>query len=78
MPGMAVGGQIVKKMTGAHLFAAPRNARKAKTRLERAMLTIVAARERAAEISEERTAQVQRVRPTVWQTRRLARLSGKC
>jgi hypothetical protein len=75
---VGIGGKILKKMTGAQLFAAPRNARKAKTRLERAMLTIVAARERAVEISEQRTAQVLKVRPTAWQKRRLARLSGKC
>ena len=69
----------MKEMTGAQLFAAPRNARKAKARLERAMVTIVAARERAAEISEQRTAQIRRERPTWWQKRRLAeRLSGKC
>jgi len=40
------------------------------------MLTIVAARERAAEVSEQRTALVRRVRPTVGQKRRLVRLVG--
>ncbi len=41
---------VAVTFNNAHVpFAAPRNARKAKTRLERAMLTIVAAREGAVE-----------------------------
>ena len=43
------------------------------------MLVMAAAREEAVEISEQRTAQIRRERPTWWQKRRLAeRLSGKC
>ena len=67
----------MKKMTGAQLFAAPTNVRKAKARLERAKSTIAAARERAVEIARGYAAQPLRVRPNVLQRRRLdERLSG--
>ena len=62
----------MKRLTGAQVFAAPRNAHKAKERLERAMLMVVVAREQATKISEQRTAQLRRERPTWWQKRRLA------
>ena len=42
----------MKKLTSGQLFAPPKKARKTKTRLERAKLVIVAARERAAVTAE--------------------------
>src|SRR5262249_60481029 len=45
-------GQIMKSLTSAQLFAAPKRAGKAKARLERAKLVIVAARGRAAETAQ--------------------------
>ena len=71
----------MKKLTSAQLFAPPKKARKTKTRLERAKLVIVAARQRAARRAA-RTAQQYAVDsmmrpPTVLQRRRLAeRLSA--
>jgi hypothetical protein len=69
----------MKKLTSARLFAAPRIARKtkarlerAKARLERAKLVIVAARARAAKITQQSAAQPLTLRPTVLQKRRLA------
>jgi hypothetical protein len=66
----------MKKLTSAQLFAPPKKARKTKTRLERAKLVIVAARQRAARRAA-RTAQQYAVDsmmrpPTVLQRRRLA------
>jgi hypothetical protein len=43
----------MKKLTSAQLFAAPKSAGKAKARLERAKLVIVAARERAVETVQQ-------------------------
>ena len=62
----------MKKVTAAQLFATPKNVRKAEARLERAKLTIAAARERAVEITQRHGAQPLRVRPNVLQRRRLA------
>jgi hypothetical protein len=73
------GGQIMKKLTSGQLFAPPKKARKAKTRLERAKLVIVAARERAVETAQQCAAQPSTMRPpTVLQRRRLVgRFSGR-
>ena len=70
----------MKMLTSAELFAPPKKARKTKVRLERAKLVVVAARERAAEMTQQRTAQPSTMRPsTVLQRRRLVRkFSGKC
>ena len=46
-------GQIMKRLTSAQLFAAPKRAGKTKARLERAKLVIVAARARAAETAQQ-------------------------
>jgi hypothetical protein len=62
----------MKKLTSAQLFAAPKIAHKTKARLERAKLVIVAARARAAEITQQSAAQPLTMRPTVLQRRRLA------
>jgi hypothetical protein len=70
------GGQIMKKLTSAQLFAPPWKARKTKTRLERAKLVIVAARERAARTAQRAVPSMKRP-PTVLHRRRLAeRLSA--
>ena len=75
----ALGGQIMKRLTSAQLFAAPKSAGKAKTRLERAKLVIVAARERAVETAQQCAARPSTMRPpTVLQRRRLVgRFSGR-
>jgi len=72
-------GQIMKRLTSAQLFAAPKRAGKTKARLERAKLVIVAARERAAETAQQYAAQPSTMRPsTVLQRRRVVgRFSGK-
>jgi hypothetical protein len=67
-----IGGGVMKKLTSAQLFAAPKIAHKTKARLERAKLVIVAARARAAEITQQSAAQPLTMRPTVLQRRRLA------
>ena len=69
----------MERLTNAQLFAAPKKAGKAKARLERAKLVIVAARERAAERAQPCAVQPSTMRPpTVLQRRRLAeRLSAK-
>jgi hypothetical protein len=72
----------MKKLTSEQLFNPPKNARKTKTRLERAKLVIVAARERAAVTAKRYAAQPSTMRPlrhpTVLQRQRLAeRLSAK-
>jgi hypothetical protein len=74
------GGQIMKKLTSAQLFAPPWKACKAKTRLERAKLVIVKARDRAARTAQQRAEPSMKRPPTVLQRRRLAeRLSaGGC
>lgn len=63
----------MEKLTGAQLFAGPKITRRAKAKLERAKLAIVAARERAAEMAQQ--SPVLTVRPTVLQKRRLARFN---
>jgi hypothetical protein len=69
----------MKSLTSAQLFAAPKRADKAKARLERAKLVIVAARQRATETAQECVAQLAMMRPpNVLQRRRLVgRFSGK-
>jgi hypothetical protein len=67
----------MKKLTSAQLFAPPKKARKTKTRLERAKLVIVAARDRAVETAQQHVVPSMKRPPTVLQRRRLAeRLSG--
>ena len=68
----------MKNLTSA-IFAAPKRAGKTKARLERAKLVIVAARERAAETTQQCVVQPSMMRPpTVLQRRRLGgRFSGK-
>ena len=46
----ALGGQIMKRLTSAQLFGAPKSARK--TKLARAKLLVVTARERAARTAQ--------------------------
>jgi hypothetical protein len=72
-------GQIMKRLTSAQLFAAPKSLGKAKARLERAKLVIVAARERAVETAQQCAARPSTMRPpTVLQRRRLVgRFSGR-
>jgi hypothetical protein len=69
----------MKRLTSAQLFAAPKSAGKAKARLERAKLVMVAARERAVETAQQCAAQPSTMRPpTVLQRRRLVgRFSGR-
>src|SRR5919204_1743570 len=74
-------GQIVKRLTSAQLFGAPKSARKTKARLARAQSLVVAARERAT-VTAQRYAAHALIRPmrppTVLQRRRLAeRLDAK-
>jgi hypothetical protein len=74
-------GQIMKRLTGAQLFDAPKSVRKTKARLARAKLQIVAVRQRAAVTAHRYVvralARPMRV-PTVLQRRRLAeRLNAK-
>jgi hypothetical protein len=71
----------MKKLTSAQLFNPPKKARNIKTRLERAKLVIVRARERAAVTAQRYAAQPSTMRPmrppTVLQRQRLAeRLSA--
>jgi len=49
---LTIGGQIMKILTSAQLFASPKKARKTKARLDRAKLVIVKARERAVETTQ--------------------------
>jgi hypothetical protein len=69
----------MKSLTTTQPFAAPKRADKAKAKLERAKLVIVAARERAAEAAQESAAQLAMMRPpNVLQRRRLVgRFGGK-
>jgi hypothetical protein len=74
-------GQIMKRLTSAQLFNAPKSVRKTKARLARAKLQIVAARQRAAVTAHRYVvralARPMRL-PTVLQRRRLAeRLNAK-
>jgi hypothetical protein len=61
----------MKDLMGAQLFAAPKVTRKAKAKLERAKLAVVAARERAAEMAQQPPAGPMRV--TARHRQRLAR-----
>jgi hypothetical protein len=72
------GGQIMKVLTREQLFApGQRGPRKTKDWFERARLVIVAARERAAETTQQRVVPSMKRFPTVLQRRRLAeRLSA--
>ena len=45
-------GQVMKRLTSAQLFAAPKRARNAKARLKHAKLVVAAARERAASTAQ--------------------------
>ena len=65
------GAEIMKKLARAQLFVAPNRVRRAEARLERGMSAVVAARERAVEITQ-RQPQPFRTRPTVLMRRRLA------
>jgi hypothetical protein len=74
-------GQIMKRLTDAQLFDAPKSARKTKARLARAKLRIIAVRKRAAVTAQRYAAQAlarpMRL-PTAFQRRRLAeRLNAK-
>jgi hypothetical protein len=68
----------LKKMTAAQLFAVPKKVRNREARLERAKLTMAAAREQAAEMARARAKKYEvLMRPTVLQRQRLAeRLSS--
>ena len=70
----------MKTLTGVQLFApGQRGPRKTKDWFERAKLVVAAARDRAAETTQQRAGQFSTLRrPTVWQRRRLAeRLNAK-
>jgi len=66
---------LKKMMTVEQLFAAPKNVRKRDGRLERAKLTLAAAREQATEMAmaRDKVAPQRMMRPTVLQRRRLAK-----
>jgi hypothetical protein len=67
----------MKMLTRAHLFVPPKMARKTKTRLQRAKLAIVAARDRAVDLAQQHVVPSMKRPPTVLQRRRLAeRLSA--
>ena len=74
---LTIGGQIMKILTSAQLFAPPKKARKTKARLDRAKLVIVKARERAVVTAQRYAAQPATMRPmrppTVLQRQRLVR-----
>jgi hypothetical protein len=68
------GANLKKMMTVEQLFAAPKNVRKRDGRLERAKLTMAAAREQAAEMAMARAKKYEvLMRPTVLQRHRLAK-----
>jgi hypothetical protein len=68
------GANLKKMMTVELLFAAPKNVRKRDGRLERAKLTMAAAREQAAEMAMARAKKYEvLMRPTVLQRHRLAK-----
>jgi citrate lyase synthetase len=69
---VAVGGRIMKT-TREQLFAAPKVARRAEERLERAKAAVSAARARATEIAQQCEA-LPKLIPTASHRRRLARL----
>jgi hypothetical protein len=71
-----IGGQIMKTLTSAQLFAPAKRARRTKDWFERARLVVAAARDRAVEMAQQRP--TPSMRPTVLQSRRLAeRLNAK-
>src|SRR5215470_7821401 len=62
------GGADMQTLTGVKLFARAKRARKSKDWFERAKLVVAAARERAAETTQQRAGQLSTLRrPTVWQ-----------
>ena len=65
------GGQIMKRLTRAKLFAEAKRARRDKDWFERAKLVVAAARDRAVETAQQRAPAMKRF-PTVLQRRRLA------
>ena len=68
-------GQIMKRLTGAQLFSAPKSGRKTKARLARAKSLLVEARERAAVMAQRYAAHAlarPMPLPTLLQRRRLA------
>jgi hypothetical protein len=68
------GANLKKMMTVEQLFAAPKSMRKTEPRLERAKLTMAAAREQAAEMAMARAKKYEvLMRPTVLQRHRLAK-----
>jgi hypothetical protein len=66
------GGRIMKRLTSAQLFGAPKMAHKTKVRLARAKFVVAAARDRAVETAQQRRAPAMKRFPTVLQRRRLA------
>jgi len=66
----------MKKLTMAQLFAPPTKARKIKTRLDRAKLVMVKARDRALKTAQRRAVPSMKRFPTVLQRRRLAERLG--
>ena len=70
-------GQIMKRLTSAELFAPPKLARRTKSRLARAKLVIVAARDRAVETAQQRPIPSMKQPLTVVQRRLVKRLNAK-
>jgi hypothetical protein len=70
-----LGADLKKMMTGEQLFAGLKSVRKTKAWLERAKVTLAAAREQATEMAmaREKVAPQRVMRPTVLQRRRLAK-----
>jgi hypothetical protein len=70
-----LGADLKRMTTGEQLFAGPKSVRKTKAWLERARLTLAAAREQATEmaIAREKVAPQRMMRPTLLQRRRLAK-----
>ena len=70
-----LGADLKETMTGEQLIAGPKSVRKTKAWLERARLTLAAAREQATEMAmaREKVAPQRVMRPTVLQRRRLAK-----
>ena len=62
----------MQTLTGAKLFAPAKRKRRAKDWFERAKLVVAAARERAAEMTQQRAVPSLKRFPTVVQRRRLA------
>jgi hypothetical protein len=71
-------GATMKTLTSVGVFASPKRKRKTKDWFERANLVVAAARDRAVERAQQRSAPSMTRPPTVLQRRRLAeRLSAK-